>query len=344
MSLASDGAAVMGTSHRQAPVKELVGRVREGMAQLFGLPEGYEVLLGNGGTTALWDALAFGVVRERAHHLAYGEFSSKFAKVTAGAPFLADPVVTEADPGDAPEPAAAEGCDVVAWAHNETSTGVMVPVDAPGRRRARARRRHLRRRRPAPGRRTRPTSTTSRPRSRCAADGGLWLAALSPAAIERIEEIGASGRWIPEFLSLTTALENSRKDQTYNTPAVATLWLLAEQVDWMNAGRRPRGLLRRAHAGVVRPPLRLGRGVGVRDAVRGRSGEPLAGGRARSTSTTRSTPPPWPPRCAPTASSTPSPTASSAATSCGSACSPPSSRTTSRRSPPASTTSWSAGA
>ena len=234
-SLASEGAAVMGTSHRQAPVREVVRRVREGAAELFSLPDGYEVLLGNGGTTALWDALAFGVVRERAHHLTYGEFSSKFAKVTASAPFLAEPVVTEAEPGDAPEPRGADGCDVVAWAHNETSTGVMVPVSRPD------------------GDALVLVDATSgagglpldaatadvyyfAPQKSFAADGGLWLAAMSPAALERVEEVAESERWIPEFLSLATALDNSRKDQTYNTPAVATLWLLAEQLDWMNEG------------------------------------------------------------------------------------------------------------
>ena len=234
-SLASEGAAVMGTSHRQAPVRDVVRRVREGAAELFSLPDGYEVVLGNGGTTALWDALAFGIVRDRAHHLTYGEFSSKFAKVTAGAPFLQDPVVTEAGPGDAPEPAGAEGCDVIAWAHNETSTGVMVPVTRPD------------------GDALVVVDATSgagglpldaaaadvyyfAPQKSFAADGGLWLAAMSPAALERVGEIAASERWIPEFLALATALDNSRKDQTYNTPAVATLWLLAEQLDWMNEG------------------------------------------------------------------------------------------------------------
>jgi phosphoserine aminotransferase len=234
-SLASEGAAVMGTSHRQAPVRDVVHRVREGVAQLFGLPDGYEVVLGNGGTTALWDALAFGMVRERAHHLTYGEFSAKFAKVTTGAPFLADPVVTGADPGDAPTVSGAEGCDVVAWAHNETSTGVMVPVSRPD------------------GDALVLVDATSgagglpldaaaadvyyfAPQKSFAADGGLWLAAMSPAALERVGELAGSDRWIPEFLSLATALDNSLKDQTYNTPAVATLWLLAEQLDWMLAG------------------------------------------------------------------------------------------------------------
>src|SRR4051794_10487168 len=234
-SLASEGARVMGTSHRQKPVRELVGRVRHGVERLFGLPDGYEVVLGNGGTTVFWDALAFGLVRERALHLAYGEFSTKFATVTREAPFLADPVVVTSEPGTAPAPTSDPTCDVVAWAHNETSTGVMVPVERPA------------------GEALVVIDATSgagglpvdiqqadvyyfAPQKSFAADGGLWLAVMSPAALERIAEVAASGRWIPEFLSISTALENSRKDQTYNTPAVATLWLLAEQLDWMNAG------------------------------------------------------------------------------------------------------------
>jgi phosphoserine aminotransferase len=233
--LASGGASVMGTSHRQRPVKALVGRVREGVAALLGLPDDYEVAVGNGGTTVLWDGLAAGIVRERALHLTYGEFSSKFANVTAAAPFLGDPLIVSAEPGDAPEPTSDPSADVVAWAHNETSTGVMVPVTRP------------------PGDALVVIDATSgagglpldpsaadayyfAPQKSFAADGGLWIAALSPAALERIDEIAATQRWIPESLSLQVALENSRKDQTYNTPAVATLWLLAEQVDWMLDG------------------------------------------------------------------------------------------------------------
>jgi phosphoserine aminotransferase len=233
--LAEHAVTVMGTSHRQAPVRAVVGRVREGLRELFSLPDGYEVALGNGGTTAFWDALAFGMVRERALHLVYGEFSSKFAKVTQGAPFLGDSIVVQADPGDAPQPRGEAGTDVVAWAHNETSTGVMVPVSRPegdalilidatsG----------------AGGLPVDVADTDAyyfAPQKSFASDGGLWLALLSPAAIERVEEIAASGRWIPDFLSIATALENSRKDQTYNTPAVATLLLLADQIDWMLAG------------------------------------------------------------------------------------------------------------
>jgi phosphoserine aminotransferase len=230
--LADHAVSVMGTSHRQAPVKAVVRRVREGLGELFSLPDGYEVALGNGGTTVFWDALAFGMVRRRALHLTFGEFSSKFASVTQGAPFLDDPVVVKAEPGDAPEPRSEPGTDVVAWAHNETSTGVMLPVTRPD------------------GDALVLIDATSgagglpvdvadtdvyyfAPQKSFASDGGLWLALLSPAAIERVEEIAASDRWIPESISIATALDNSRKDQTYNTPAVATLLMLADQIDWM---------------------------------------------------------------------------------------------------------------
>jgi phosphoserine aminotransferase len=241
--LAGEGGAVMGTSHRQKPVKALVGEIRAGLRELFAAPDGYEVALGNGGTTAFWDAAAFGLIRERSLHLAFGEFSQKFATVSAGAPFLADPVVVSADPGGAPDPAgvgpaAAEArADAIAWAHNETSTGVMTPVV-----------------RPAgagdalvlidatSGAGGLPVNVTQAdayyfaPQKSFAADGGLWVALLSPAAQERIAQLEGSDRWIPAFLSLQTALENSRKDQTYNTPAVATLFLLAEQLRWMLDG------------------------------------------------------------------------------------------------------------
>ena len=238
--LAGAGAAIMGTSHRQKPVKALVGRVREGISTLFSLPDGYEVMLGNGGTTALWDALTCGLVRERALHLSYGEFSSKFAACTKGAPFLADPVIVAAEPGDAPTPRGDASVDAITWAQNETSTGVMVPVT-----------------RPADasdalvlidatsGAAGLPVDVADAdvyyfaPQKGFASDGGLWLAVVSPAAIERIEQIEAdrpttgAPRWIPDFLSLSTALDNSRKDQTYNTPAIATLLLLADQLGWM---------------------------------------------------------------------------------------------------------------
>jgi phosphoserine aminotransferase len=227
---------LMGTSHRQAPVRDLVGRVRSGLADLFSLPDGYEVALGNGGTTAFWEAACAWLVRERALALTFGEFSQKFARATADAPFLADPILVEAEPGDAPAPRGDAAADVIAWAHNETSTGVSVPVARPA----------------DAGDALVLVDATSgagglpvdvdqadayyfAPQKCFAADGGLWLALLSPAAIERIEELdgAADGRWQPAFLSLQTALENSRKEQTYNTPALATLLLLEDQIDWM---------------------------------------------------------------------------------------------------------------
>ena len=231
----ADAAMVMGTSHRQKPVKELVGRIRGGIAELLGAPDGYEVILGNGGTTAFWDAAATCLIRERALHLRYGEFSSKFAQATTAAPFLRDPVVVESDPGDAPEPRGDDSVDAIAWAHNETSTGVMVPVERPS----------------GAGDALVLVDATSAagglavdvgeadayyfaPQKGFGSDGGLWLALMSPAALERIEAlVGAPDRWQPASLSLPIALENSRKEQTYNTPALATLLLLADQVDWM---------------------------------------------------------------------------------------------------------------
>jgi phosphoserine aminotransferase len=240
--LGGEGAALMGTSHRQKPVRSLVGEIRASLIELFSAPDGYEVALGNGGTTAFWDAAAFGLVRERALHLTYGEFSSKFAAVTAGAPFLTDPLVIHAEPGDAPDPARVgpetgqTGTDVVAWAQNETSTGVMVPVLRPDE---------------APDALVLIDATSAAgglhvdiseadayyfaPQKGFGSDGGLWLAMLSPAAQERIGELDNSERWIPPFLSLGIALENSIKDQTYNTPAIATLFLLADQLRWMLA-------------------------------------------------------------------------------------------------------------
>jgi phosphoserine aminotransferase len=230
----ADSAQLMGTSHRQQPVRDLVGRVRSGIGELFGLPDGYEVVLGNGGTTAFWDAAAAWLVRERALHLVYGEFSQKFSKGTAGAPFLADPILVEAEPGDAPEPIADPQADVIAWAHNETSTGVMVGVQRPAGSEG-----ALVLVDATSGAGGLPVDVTEAdayyfaPQKCFAADGGLWLSILSPAAQERIAEIDATDRWIPAFLSLATALENSTKEQTYNTPAVGTLILLAEQVEWM---------------------------------------------------------------------------------------------------------------
>ena len=234
----ADARMVLGTSHRQAPVKDLVGRVRAGLSELFSLPDGYEVVLGNGGTTAFWDAAACCLVRERALHLAYGEFSRKFASVTAGAPFLSEPVLIETEAGGAPDPVGDPAVDAIAWAHNETSTGVMVEV-----------------RRPAnagdalvlvdatSGAGGLPVDVAEAdayyfaPQKAFGSDGGLWVALLSPAARERVAQLdGADDRWTPAFLSLGTAIENSLKDQTLNTPAVATLLLFADQIDWMLAG------------------------------------------------------------------------------------------------------------
>lgn len=224
---------LFGTSHRQAPIKNLVGRVRDGLRQLFSVPDGYEVILGNGGSTAFWDAAAFGLIDKRSLHLTYGEFSSKFASCVAKNPFIGDPIIVKTDPGTAPQPQSDPSVDAVAWAHNETSTGVSVPVQ-----------------RPAGDALVLIDATSAAgglpvdvadtdayyfaPQKNFAGDGGLWLAIVSPAALARIEAIAASGRWVPDFLSLPIAVENSLKNQTYNTPAIATLILLAEQIDWLN--------------------------------------------------------------------------------------------------------------
>jgi phosphoserine aminotransferase len=241
--LASDGAAVMGTSHRQKPVKALVKEIRAGLMTLFSAPDGYEVALGNGGATAFWDAAACGLVQRRSAHLTFGEFSQKFASVTAGAPFLEDPVKLSAEPGDAPDPlalgplAAEGGADLLAWAHNETSTGVMAPVVRPAQ--AGDALIAIDATSGAGGLPVDVSQTDAyyfAPQKSFAADGGLWIALLSPAAQERIASVAGTERWIPEFLSLQTALDNSLKDQTYNTPAVATLFLLADQIGWMLEG------------------------------------------------------------------------------------------------------------
>lgn len=235
--LASAGPSYLGTSHRQAPVKRLVRRVREGVAELFAVPDGYEVVLGNGGSTVFWDAAAFGLVRRRAQHLSFGEFSAKFAAVTRGAPWLDGPTVVSADPGTVAHPYGEPGVDVYAWPHNETSTGVMAPVrrvdgadddalvvvDATS------------------GAGGLPLDAAQAdvyyfaPQKCFASDGGLWIAVMSPRALTRIGEIAAGDRYVPASLDLAIAVANSRKDQTYNTPAVATLFLLAEQVDWLRA-------------------------------------------------------------------------------------------------------------
>jgi phosphoserine aminotransferase len=234
--LADTGTALMGTSHRQAPVRGLVGRVRAGLRELFHLPDGYEVVLGNGGATAFWDVAAFGLIRERSQHLACGEFSTKFAVAVEQAPFLSTPTVLRSEPGTMPEAAAEQGVDVYAWAQNETSTGVMAPVqgvagadrgslvviDATS----------------AAGGLPVDVSQTDAyyfaPQKCFASDGGLWIALLSPAGLARASEISSSSRWIPASLDLSTAIDNSTKNQTYNTPALATLFLLAEQLDWLN--------------------------------------------------------------------------------------------------------------
>ncbi|WP_106582056.1 phosphoserine transaminase [Murinocardiopsis flavida] len=234
--LASSGATFLGTSHRQKPVKSLVGRVRSGLAQLLALPDGYEIVLGNGGTTAFWDIAAFGLIRERSQHLSFGEFSSKFAKVAKGAPWLGEPTVVSAEPGTLAAPRAEAGVDAYALTHNETSTGVAAPIKrVPG-----ADADSLVLVDATSGAGGLPVDITETdvyyfaPQKCFAADGGLWAAAFSPAALARVEEVTTSGRYVPEFFSLPTAIDNSRKDQTYNTPAVATLALFAEQLDWLN--------------------------------------------------------------------------------------------------------------
>ena len=229
------GRSLLGTSHRQAPVKDLVGEIREGLHAFFHAPEGYEVVLGVGGSTAFWDIAGFGLVEQKAQHLSFGEFGSKFAKATDNAPHLQPSSILKAEPGTRPAPRAEPGVDVYAWPHNETSTGVaadvtrvqgadagsLVLVDGTS----------------AAGGLAVDVSQTDAyyfaPQKNFASDGGLWLAMMSPAALERAEKLAAE-RWIPDFLSLTTAIDNSRKNQTYNTPALATLVTLAEQVRWLN--------------------------------------------------------------------------------------------------------------
>ena len=234
--LVDTGTGYLGTSHRQRPVKDVVARVRAGLQDLFDLPAGYEVVLGNGGTTAFWDIATFTLIRERSQHLSFGEFSSKFAAAAKAAPFLADPSVIRSEPGSAPPPRAEAGVDAYALTHNETSTGVAMPirrvdgadgdalvlVDATS------------------GAGGLPVSAADfdayyfAPQKSFASDGGLWIALLSPAAVARVTQVHESGRWVPAFLDLGIAIENSRLDQTYNTPALATLFLLAEQVEWLN--------------------------------------------------------------------------------------------------------------
>jgi len=236
------GRTLLGTSHRQQPVRALVRRVRVGLAELFDLPDGYEVVLGNGGSTLFWDVATLGLVRQRAQHLVFGEFSAKFAAATTAAPFLADPRVISAPAGSLAAPVADPDVDVHAWPQNETSTGVMAPVTrVPGTADS------------ADGGPLVLVDATSAatglpvdvretdvyyfaPQKGFASDGGLWFALMSPAAIERAQQVADGDRWVPESLSLTTAIVNSRLDQTYNTPAIATLVMMAEQLDWLLAG------------------------------------------------------------------------------------------------------------
>ncbi|MEX1077980.1 MAG: phosphoserine transaminase [Homoserinimonas sp.] len=230
--LTTSGAELLGTSHRQAPVKNLVKRVQDGLGELFTIPDGYEVVLGNGGSTAFWDAAAFSLIEKRSQNLVFGEFSSKFAKATT-TPWLDAPSVINADPGSRSEPLVTDGVDVYAWPHNETSTGVMAPIT-----------------RVEADALTVIDATSAAggidfdaaqadvyyfaPQKNFASDGGLWIALFSPRAIERVEQIAASGRYIPEFLSLKNAIDNSRLNQTLNTPALSTLLLLENQVQWIN--------------------------------------------------------------------------------------------------------------
>ena len=233
--LAAVAGTLMGTSHRQAPVRAVVERVRAGIGELFGLPEGYEVVLGNGGTTAFWDLATFSLVADRAQLCAFGEFGASFATAVHRAPFLGEPTVRTAPPGEVSLPQPEDGVDTYAWPHNETSTGVAAPVLRPADDGALV----LVDATSAAGGLQVDVSQTDvyyfAPQKCFASDGGLWLAVCSPAAIERAERIAAEGRWIPTFLSFTTALANSRQQQTLNTPAIATLVLLAEQVEWMLA-------------------------------------------------------------------------------------------------------------
>jgi phosphoserine aminotransferase len=245
--LAATGTSLMGTSHRQAPVRDLVGRVREGLAELFSLPDGYEVVLGNGGATSFWDVATFGLIEQKSQHLTFGEFSSKFATAVKAAPWLDDPSVIASDPGSLPQARGEAGVDAYAWAHNETSTAVMAPVVRPEGADDGA----LVLIDATSGAGGLPVDLTEcdvyyfAPQKSFASDGGLWLATFSPAAIERAERLAASGRHIPAFFDLKTAIDNSRLNQTYNTPAVATLFLMAEQLDWMNGQGGLKGMVER---------------------------------------------------------------------------------------------------
>ena len=245
--LAATGSSLLGTSHRQAPVKDTVGRVRSGLADLFALPDGHEVVLGNGGATAFWDIACFGLIRDKSQHLSFGEFSAKFATSARKAPWLAEPSVISSDPGSRPDPVAEDDVDAYAWAHNETSTAVMAPVVRPAGIADDA----LVLVDATSGAGGLPVDLTEvdayyfAPQKCFASDGGLWVAILSPRALARVEEIAAGDRYVPPFFDLPTAIDNSAKNQTYNTPSVATLFLMAEQLDWMNAQGGLDGMVKR---------------------------------------------------------------------------------------------------
>jgi phosphoserine aminotransferase len=235
--LADVATTYLGTSHRQKTVKDQVARLRHGIAELFALPEGYEVVLGNGGTTAFWEVATFGLIRDRAQFASFGEFGAKFAKSVKDAPFLGEPTVRKSDPGSAPSLVAEAGVDAYATPHNETSTGVAVPI----RRVAGADEGALLLVDATSGAGGLDVDVRESdvyyfaPQKCFGSDGGLWIALMSPAALARATEIKESGRYIPAFLDLVTAIDNSRLEQTYNTPALATIFLAAEQTDWMNA-------------------------------------------------------------------------------------------------------------
>ena len=234
--LADVAGSWMGTSHRQKPVKDVVASVRRGLGELFSLPDGHEVVLGNGGTTVFWDAATFGLIEERSQHLCFGEFSSKFAEAVAAAPHLKEPERIDSEPGTHPVAHATDGVDLYALTHNETSTGVAMPLERPAGIAADALV-AVDATSGAGALRWRATDVDVyyfAPQKVFAGDGGLWLAVCSPATTERIQRISASGRWVPASIDLQIALENSRKDQTYNTPALATLFLLDQQLQWFN--------------------------------------------------------------------------------------------------------------
>jgi phosphoserine aminotransferase len=232
--LAEVGGSLLGTSHRQKPVKSLVGDVRTGLAELFSLPDGYEVLLGNGGATEFWDIATFGLISQKSQHLSFGEFSSKFASAAKAAPFLDDPTVIKTDPGSHPVTSVEDGIDVYALTHNETSTGVMMPITRTGGAEA------LTLVDATSGAGGLPVDPAEfdvyyfSPQKCFASDGGLWFGLFSPAAVERIATVAGTGRWVPASYDLTIALDNSRLDQTYNTPALATLVLMRSQLEWLN--------------------------------------------------------------------------------------------------------------